>query len=303
MEVASDTAVVMAMHDGERFLARQIESILGQSPRPARLTIVDDASRDGSRAVVREIARTSSVPIDLIASDGSGHLDQKTRVAATVMRGLQSVAAFDYVLLSDQDDEWLPDRLISQRGILIDRAEALVVAGDGLLIDVDGRPSGGTLRDRFPSPDDWDRLDAAQRVRAVLRAPFVTGATCALRTRLIALMAPVPAGWLLDRWATLVAVSQDGLVLQPEAVIRYRIHPGQLLGDRQVGTGAGDRRWRQALSRGASPLELAARASDVVRRIRPLVSDPTIRHELSWGAMARAAVDRGDPGARRASRA
>lgn len=303
MEVASDTAVVMATHDGERFLARQIESILGQSLRPAVLTVVDDASRDGSRAIVREAARRSSVPIELIASDEPRRLDPKSRVTATIMRGLRSLATYDYVLLSDQDDEWLPDRLMKQRGILIDRPEALLVAGDGLLINVDGRPLGSTLRDRFPSPDDWDHLDAAKRVRAALRAPFVTGATCALRARLIDLMTPVPAGWLIDRWATLVAVSQGGLVLQPDVVIRYRIHSAQLIGDRQAAIRAGDRRWRQVLSRGASPVDMAARARDVVRWIRPLASDPAIRDELSWGAMARAAVDRSDPRPRRGPRA
>jgi glycosyltransferase involved in cell wall biosynthesis len=292
MEVAPDTAVVMASHDGERFLAHQIESILGQSLLPAMLTIVDDASRDGTRAVVREFARAAPVPIELIAIDGSFHHDYKTRVAAMVMRGLESVAAFEYALLSDQDDEWLPDRLSSQRAILQSQPNGLLVAGDGLLIDSDGVPIGGSLRDRFPPPPDWDRLDAAHRVRAAIRRPFVTGATCALRRQLVRLMAPLPARWLVDRWATLVAASQNGLVLQPDTVIRYRIHPGQLLGDRQASTGSGDRRWRQVLDRGASPVEAAKLARDVVGRIRPLAMDPAIRNELSWRAMARAAVER-----------
>ena len=173
------------------------------------------------------------------------------------MQGMDAVASFEFVVLSDQDDEWLPGRLRRQRDILLDHTDALVVAGDGLLIDESGAEVGGRLRDRFPPPEDWHGSSAGDRVRASIRRPFVTGATCAIRRELIQMMAPVPRRWLFDRWATLVAAARDGLVLQPDIVIRYRIHPDQLLGDRQASGPVGTRRWRQVLARGASPLEAA----------------------------------------------
>ena len=294
MEVASDTAVVMATHDGERYLARQIDSILEQSLLPAVIAIVDDASHDRSRQFIRDVARTAPIPIELIAVDGSGHRDVKTRITAAVMRGLEAVASFEYAILSDQDDEWLPGRLAGQRALLEERPGALLVAGDGLLADAAGALVGGTLRDRFPLPSDWDSLPPAERIRAAIRQPFVTGATCALRRHLVALMTPVPPRWLFDRWATLVAASQDGLVLQQEVVIRYRIHRDQALGDSQAEPAWHGPRWRQVLARGASPLEAATRAGDVVGRIRPLATDRSIRDELGWRAMVRAAIERGD---------
>jgi hypothetical protein len=118
---------------------------------------------------------------------------------------------------------------------------------------------------------------------------------------LIEMMAPVPRGWLFDRWATLVATARDALVLEPETVIRYRLHSDQLLGVRQATGAAGGRRWRQVLARGASPLEAAARAHDVVRRIKPLAIDATIRDELTWRSLAMAAMERTDAPLRRAS--
>ena len=114
-------------------------------------------------------------------------------------------------------------------------------------------------------------------------------------------MAPVPRRWLFDRWATLVAAARDGLVLQPDIVIRYRIHPDQLLGDRQAAGPVGTRRWRQVLARGASPLEAAERARDIVRRIKPLAIDADIRNELSWRSLVRAALEPTDPALRRPS--
>ena len=111
------------------------------------------------------------------------------------------------------------------------------------------------------------------------------------------MMAPVPRRWLFDRWATLVATARDGLVLQPEAVIRYRIHPGQLLGDRQANGPDGTLRWRQILARGASPVEAAVRASDVVRRIRPLALDRSGSGRAVMGSIGKGCHGANRPGA------
>jgi glycosyltransferase involved in cell wall biosynthesis len=292
MPVAADTAAVMVTHDGERFLRRQCDSIFRQDLLPAVLIVVDDASSDGSRDILRELAGSAAIPMELIWADGSSVSNRKSRIAANVVRGLAAAAPYDIVLLSDQDDEWLVDRLASQRDILQNDSSAMLVAGDGILIDEVGQETGSRLSDSFPRPRDWGTLDAARRMRAALRAPFVTGAAAALSMRLVRLMLPVPDGWLHDRWATLVAAACNGLVVQSEPVIRYRIHEGQVLGQRQAQIGTGGRRWRQVLDRGSGPVESATRASDVVRRLKPIATDPNVRRELSWRAVLASAMDR-----------
>jgi glycosyltransferase involved in cell wall biosynthesis len=292
MDVARDTAAVMVTHDGERFLAQQCDSIFRQTLLPDVLIVVDDASSDGSRPLLREIARSAPIPVEIILADGSGARDGYSRITANVTRGLGAVGDHDLVLLTDQDDEWLVDRLAGQRAILRNRTDALLVAGDALLIDETGNPIEGTLRDRFPVPADWDTLSKAEQARAAIRRPLVSGATSALRRELVDLMAPVPPGWLHDRWATMVAVARGGLVLQPEPVIRYRLHSGQVLGDRQAATGGTGRRWRQVLARGSGPVGALMRASHVARRIRPLAIDEAVRAELGWSAVLRSATER-----------
>jgi glycosyltransferase involved in cell wall biosynthesis len=291
-EIAEDTAAVMVTHDGEAFLRKQCASIFGQDLLPAVLIVVDDASTDGSRRILEELRAEAPMPMELIWTDGSRVRDRKARIVRNVARGLAAAALYDMVLLSDQDDEWLPDRLSRQRGILLADPGALLVAGDAILMDQEGKELGARLRDAFPSPNDWGTLDAAGRMHAALRSSFVTGAAMALKTGLVHLMAPVPGGWYHDRWATLVAAARDGLVLQSEPVIKYRIHEGQVLGQRQARVGIGVRRWRQVRDRGASPIEAAARAADVVRRLRPIATDPAVRSELRWRAVLGSALDR-----------
>ena len=292
MQVAADTAAVMVTHDGERFLRQQCESIFRQDLLPAVLIVVDDASRDGSLYMLRDLARSAPIPVELILADGSSISNRKSRVAGNVIRGLAAAAPYEIVLLSDQDDEWLGNRLARQRDILRNDSTAMLVAGDGILIDEAGQEIGGRLSDSFPRPRDWETLDAASRMRAALRAPFVIGAAAALTIALARLMLPVPAGWLHDRWATLVAVASEGLVLQGEPVIKYRIHEGQVLGQRQAQIGTGGRRWRQVRDRGAGPIEAATRVSHIVRRLKPIATDPAVRSELSWLAVLGSALDR-----------
>ena len=195
-------------------------------------------------------------------------------------------------ILSDQDDEWLVDRVEKQRAGLLGTTGALLIAGDGILVDDDGLLIGGRIRDRFPIPDGWDMLSPADRTRAALRRPLVTGAAAAMTAELARLLSPIPRGWLDDRWATLLAVARNGLVLQTEPVIRYRLHGGQLVGLDQAGIGAGRRRWEQVLARGIGPMQVAGRTADVVRRVRPMASDPAIRSELSWSRVLQSAFDR-----------
>jgi glycosyltransferase involved in cell wall biosynthesis len=292
METASDTVAVMVTHDGERYLERQWDSILRQTVLPAALVVVDDASHDRTREFLRERARTAPMPVQIIEADGSAIANPRTRIAANFGRGLTAAAGYDIVVLSDQDDEWLEDRVERQRAALRGSPRALLVAGDGILIDEEGTETGGLLSDAFPRPVGWETLDAAGRARAALRAPFVTGAASAMTRSLVELMSPVPAGWLHDRWATLVAVARDGLVLQDEPAIRYRLHGAQVLGQRQAQAGVGGRRWRQVLQRGSGPLDAASRAAQVVARVRPLATDPGVRRELSWRGVLASAVAR-----------
>jgi glycosyltransferase involved in cell wall biosynthesis len=292
VQIAADTAAVMITHDGERFLRQQCESIFRGDQLPAVLIVVDDASRDRSRDILRDLARSAPIPVELILADGSNISNPKSRIARSVVMGLDAAASYEIVLLSDQDDEWLVDRLARQREVLRNDASAMLVAGDGILIDEEGRETGGRLSDSFPPPRNWTTLDAAGHARAALRTPFVTGAAAAMSMALVRLMRPVPSGWLHDRWATLVAVARNGLVLQSEPVIRYRIHEGQVMGRRQAQMGVGGRRWLQVRERGTGPIESAARAAQVIRRLRPIATDPGVRRELSLRSVLGSALDR-----------
>jgi glycosyltransferase involved in cell wall biosynthesis len=292
MLIAEDTAAVMTTHDGERFIEAQCASIFAQTLLPALLVVVDDASADSTSALLRSIRGTSPIRMEIISVDRSRSRDLRGRIAQNVLDGLAAAGTYRFAILSDQDDAWLEDRLASQRRLLLETPDALVVAGDGIVVDDTGKALGSTLRQSFPVPADWGSQTPRERMRTALGQPLATGAAIAMTDDAARLIRPVPDGWLLDRWATLVATARCGLVVQREPVIRYRAHAGQVLGLRQAAVGTGDRRWRQVIERGATPTEAARKVSDVVRRLRPLATDPDVRAELSWAAVLGSAAAR-----------
>ena len=112
-----------------------------------------------------------------------------------------------------------------------------LVASDGRLVDDSGHPLGGTLRGAFPVPAGFNDLPAGERMRIALRRSVATGGASALRPAAFADVT-IPAGWLHDRWWSLVAMAREELLVDDEQVIDYRVSADQVVG---LDTGNQDR--------------------------------------------------------------
>jgi glycosyltransferase involved in cell wall biosynthesis len=104
-------SVIIPVHDGERFVAEAIGSVIAQTYRPLEIIAVDDGSTDGSAAIVR-------------AFPGVRYLHQPNRgVGAARNRGV-AAATGEAVAFLDQDDLWLPDKIARQMRRLADDPSA-----------------------------------------------------------------------------------------------------------------------------------------------------------------------------------
>lgn len=93
-------SVVLPVHNGERYLAQAVESTLGQDVESLELIVVDDASTDGSAAILRRYGDS----VRYLRVD-----KQESSIAATNV-GLRE-ARGDYVCILHQDDFFLPGKL------------------------------------------------------------------------------------------------------------------------------------------------------------------------------------------------
>lgn len=131
--------VLLAVYNGERFLAEAIESILTQTFTDFELIVIDDGSVDGTAEIIREYAgRDERIRCF--------QLEENRGQSAALNRGLAE-ARGDYVAKMDSDDISLPRRLEIQVEFLQANPEIGVVGARRKYVDEHLQP----LRDiNFP---------------------------------------------------------------------------------------------------------------------------------------------------------
>ncbi|MFT7009302.1 MAG: glycosyltransferase involved in cell wall biosynthesis [Colwellia sp.] len=96
--------VLLATYNGELFLKEQIDSILNQEMVEVRLLVRDDGSTDSTLDILNQY---SDERLSII-TDGLGNLG-----VAENFRVLMKNSTSEYIFFSDQDDIWLPNKVIT----------------------------------------------------------------------------------------------------------------------------------------------------------------------------------------------
>jgi rhamnosyltransferase len=106
--------VLLAAYNGEKFIGKQIESILNQSVKPIRVIINVDQSDDRTLNIIRDYQKKFKCIeiLDSSVSYGSA--------AANFLKMLSTVdfSKYDFVALADQDDIWKNNKLSQAEKIL-----------------------------------------------------------------------------------------------------------------------------------------------------------------------------------------
>jgi glycosyltransferase involved in cell wall biosynthesis len=118
----------MATFNGARYVEQQVASILGQLGEGDELVVSDDGSSDGTVAIVRAFADPRVRLLDGSFRSPLRNFEHAIRHA----RG-------DVVVLSDQDDVWLDNKLELVRELFAgEPARPLLVVLDAEVVDEDG---------------------------------------------------------------------------------------------------------------------------------------------------------------------
>lgn len=148
-----DVDVILPTWCGRRWVFEAVDSVLGQSYERLRLTVVDDASPDGTLAAVRDRYSGRDSRVSFLA------LAERAGAAAARMRALERCDA-PVVGFIDQDDRWLPTKLERQVERLCREPEVHVVHTDISHIDASGaRRSGAEPDNERRAGIDFEALD------------------------------------------------------------------------------------------------------------------------------------------------
>jgi glycosyltransferase involved in cell wall biosynthesis len=198
----------MAVYNGRKYLAEQLESVLAQLDEADELVIVDDASSDGSAAFVREL---NSPRIRLFVNA------RNTGVIGTFDRALR-LARHELVFLSDQDDIWLPGKKAAFVAEFTRDPKVRLVISDADVIDENGELLSKSYISNTRGGFNGGVLATLWRNRYL-------GCAMAVRSSLLRIALPIPNGVPMhDMWLGALAAMSGRIIYLPEPYLQYRRH-------------------------------------------------------------------------------
>ena len=225
----SGISVALCTFQGEEHIAAQLRSIVEQSRPPDELVVSDDGSRDATLKIVDEFARSAPFPVDVSA------VPRRLGVTRNFERAIGRCHG-EIIVLSDQDDVWLPERLERIEAAFAAEESVHLVFSDAIIDDRRRILNGRRL---------WRILGVRRRhLRRLERDPLgqlvgrslVTGSTLAFRAASLPLIRPfpteqcAPTRLLHDRWISLAVAATHDIKPLNEPLVRYRLHESQDIG-------------------------------------------------------------------------
>jgi len=254
-------SVVLCTCNGERFLPAQLESIVAQTQRPDEIIACDDASTDNSPALLDAFAaRMQGHGVNVQVHRQPDNLGVVDNFSDALRR-----ASGDVVFLCDQDDLWHPHKIERMAAEFTRRPGLELLHTDADLIDAQGHPLGHTLFEALEfTAAEREAEHRGDAFNVLLRRNTVTGATAALRTRLIERALPVPEGLIHDEWLALCVALHGQVDCLEWASIGYRQHANNQIGIRMYSHW--ERLTRPKLSKRAYLQHSARRLQALVQR-------------------------------------
>jgi rhamnosyltransferase len=220
--------ILLAAYNGEKYLSEQIKSIQRQTISNWMLLVRDDGSQDYTRLLLEKLA-TEDNRIRIV-DDQLGCLGP-TRNFGALME-LSKIEAADTVFFSDQDDIWVPDKILKQLQSL-HNLETRHGTGMPCLTYSDMEVVDEYLRQIHPSFMRYQRQyhEPQDPIHVLLTQNFVAGCTVAINRPLLEFATPVPNQIRLhDWWLAACAAASGRIAYINEPLVRYRQHASNQIG-------------------------------------------------------------------------
>jgi glycosyltransferase involved in cell wall biosynthesis len=249
-------SVAMCTYNGEPYLAEQLASTAAQSRLPDELVVCDDASTDSTCEIIRQFASSAPFPVHL-------HVNEKNLGSTKNFERAIALCEGDAIVLSDQDDVWLPQKLERIEQYFTSEPNVGMVFSDAEVVDASLQPLGYGLWESVGFDEAHRALVRKGRVLDVLLPGWtVTGATMAFRSEFRNLLLDIPTDLAVihDGWIALMIASVADVAFIEEPLIKYRQHARQQIGARE----------RKTINR--SPAEEVRRAIGVTNSYEEMIS-------------------------------
>ncbi|MCL2627449.1 MAG: glycosyltransferase family 2 protein [Oscillospiraceae bacterium] len=222
-------SVLLAAYNGELYIKEQINSLLSQTVSDFKLYVRDDISTDNTYTIIKEYSQKHP---DMIVAEQS---KKNTGGAEYNFINMMIEHKDDYVMLCDQDDVWLPDK-IEKSLKKIKEMEEEYGADTPLLVHTDLKVVSNDLNVISSSYQKMASKDFNKNsLNYALALSNVGGSTVIYNRTLANLIQAVPDFIVMhDWWLALIAAAFGKIGVVNEATVLYRQHEGNDKGAKRV---------------------------------------------------------------------
>ena len=217
-------SVVVATHNGARFLKEQLDSLAAQTHAPLEVIVTDDASTDDTLKIVMDFASGSPLNFRVIKNQQPLGFRDNFFKGALAARG--ALVAF-----CDQDDIWDPKKLELCAAHAGDRSIALIVH-TAISVDASNKNLGlfsqGIHESGIKPPLSYDPWFTFFGFSMVFRRELLD--IWNTKDRFLDFIVPGQA-IAHDRWIMFLAQVVGRTVEIDRPLVRYRQHDSNLFGD------------------------------------------------------------------------
>ena len=222
-------SILLATYNGGEYLGKLIESLLAQTVRDFRLYIRDDKSADGTFSTITEYA--AKYPGVVFAEQNKENSGGAHYNFIKMMIGCKD----DYVMLCDQDDVWLSDK-IEKSLRKIKETEQIYGVSTPVLIHTDLTVTDENLNIISPSYRKMSNKGFKfNALNNLLTMNIPTGCTIMYNRALADLITAEPGYMVIhDWWLSLTDTAFGKVAAIDEPTVLYRQHSANSMGAKRV---------------------------------------------------------------------
>lgn len=226
-EIMPEIDIVLATFNGERYLKEQINSIQkngGYKELVARFIIVDDGSTDKTVAIIKSF-QSDDLKIELHCNKS-----EKSGPMQNFEFGINLTSA-EYIMLSDQDDVWLSNKIqctFDEANQQSEEAKSapFVIFSDLKIVDEHLLEISHSYFSHKKMPKTWH-----ENFDNLLQQNAISGCTMLFNRKLINIALPMPEkAYMHDWWLSLVAKKFGRVVFIDVPLLLYRQHAFNSIG-------------------------------------------------------------------------
>ncbi len=203
----------MATYNGEKYLEKQLNSILLQQLKPDEIIVCDDGSTDNTVQIIEAFKQRLNVKL-FVNETTLGVVGNFKKAVSLVTKG-------NWIVFADQDDIWVPEKL-ETLAIEMDRLDdditPALVYSDLSVIDKD---------DDLIYLSFWDKQQIKPdkiKLSTLLYGNVVTGCTMIINHAMGKAFQAMDCDCLHDEWIALIAYTIGKVKLLNEKLVLYRQH-------------------------------------------------------------------------------